>query len=133
MPGNHEIMGAPISNFQAVFGATSRVFDHAGTRFVTLNSSTGTLRGGGFDQVRMLRDTLDAAAADPRVGSVVVLEHHPARDPSPAQASQLGDRKEAGWWSSGWPTSSTAPERARSSWVGTSAPSTPIGSTGCHT
>ncbi|WP_405429833.1 phosphodiester glycosidase family protein [Micromonospora sp. NBC_00617] len=95
VPGNHEIMGAPISNFEAAFGATSRVFDHAGTRFVTLNSSTGTLRGGGFDQVRMLRETLDAAATDPRVGSVVVLHHHPARDPSPAQASQLGDRKEA--------------------------------------
>ncbi|MEV4717721.1 phosphodiester glycosidase family protein [Micromonospora noduli] len=95
VPGNHEIMGAPISNFAAVFGATSRVFDHNGTRFVTLNSSTGTLRGGGFDQVRMLRETLDAAATDRRVGSVVVLHHHPPRDPSPAQASQLGDRKEA--------------------------------------
>ncbi|MGI5523563.1 phosphodiester glycosidase family protein [Micromonospora sp. CA-259024] len=95
VPGNHEIMGAPISNFQAAFGATSRVFDHAGTRFVTLNSSTGTLRGGGFDQVRMLRETLDAAATDRRVGSVVVLHHHPPRDPSPAKASQLGDRKEA--------------------------------------
>ncbi|WP_030333146.1 phosphodiester glycosidase family protein [Micromonospora parva] len=95
VPGNHEIMGAPISNFEAAFGATSRVFDHNGTRFVTLNSSTGTLRGGGFDQVRMLRETLDAAATDRRVGSVVVLHHHPARDPSPAQASQLGDRKEA--------------------------------------
>ena len=95
VPGNHEIMGAPISNFAAAFGATSRVFDHNGTRFVTLNSSTGTLRGGGFDQVRMLRETLDAAATDRRVGSVVVLHHHPPRDPSPAQASQLGDRKEA--------------------------------------
>ncbi|MFF5201899.1 phosphodiester glycosidase family protein [Micromonospora parva] len=95
VPGNHEIMGAPISNFEAAFGATSRVFDHNGTRFVTLNSSTGTLRGGGFDQVRMLRETLDAAATDRRVGSIVVLHHHPARDPSPAQASQLGDRKEA--------------------------------------
>ncbi|MFJ6165601.1 phosphodiester glycosidase family protein [Micromonospora orduensis] len=95
VPGNHEIMGAPISNFEAAFGATSRVFDHNGTRFVTLNSSTGTLRGGGFDQVRMLRETLDAAATDRRVGSVVVLHHHPARDPSPAQASQLTDRKEA--------------------------------------
>ncbi|MEH0929248.1 phosphodiester glycosidase family protein [Micromonospora sp. CPCC 205558] len=95
VPGNHEIMGAPISNFEAAFGATSRVFDHNGTRFVTLNSSTGTLRGGGFDQVRALRQALDTAATDRRVGSVVVLHHHPARDPSPAQASQLGDRKEA--------------------------------------
>ncbi|MEV4493025.1 phosphodiester glycosidase family protein [Micromonospora coxensis] len=95
VPGNHEIMGAPIDNFRAVFGATSRAFDHRGTRFVTLNSATGTLRGGGFDQVRMLREALDSAAGDPTVGSVVVLHHHPPRDPSPAKASQLADRKEA--------------------------------------
>ncbi|MGS2618005.1 phosphodiester glycosidase family protein [Micromonospora sp. LZ34] len=95
VPGNHEIMGAPISNFRAVFGDTERAFDHKGTRFVTLNSSTGSLRGGGFDQVRMLREALDSAAGDPAVGSVVVLHHHPPRDPSPAKASQLGDRKEA--------------------------------------
>ncbi|SCG58457.1 phosphodiester glycosidase family protein [Micromonospora inositola] len=95
VPGNHEIMGAPITNFRNVFGDTSRVFDHDGTRFVTLNTSTGSLRGGGFDQVRLLRDTLDSAAADPAVGSVAVLFHHPPRDPSPAKASQLGDRKEA--------------------------------------
>ncbi|MFI7605763.1 phosphodiester glycosidase family protein [Micromonospora sp. NPDC049366] len=101
VPGNHEIMGAPITNFRAAFGDTARVFDHRGARFVTLDSSTGSLRGGGFDQVRMLRQALDGAATDRRVGSVVVLHHHPPRDPSPAQASQLGDRKEAalleGW------------------------------------
>ncbi|GGR86570.1 hypothetical protein GCM10010169_33600 [Micromonospora fulviviridis] len=95
VPGNHEIMGAPIGNFRSVFGDTSRVFDHQGTRFVTLSTATGSLRGGGFDQVELLRRTLDAAAADPAVGSVTVLFHHPPRDPSPAKASQLGDRKEA--------------------------------------
>ena len=95
VPGNHEIMGAPIGNFRSVFGDTSRVFDHQGTRFVTLSTATGSLRGGGFDQVELLRNTLDAAAADPAVGSVAVLFHHPPRDPSPAKASQLLDRKEA--------------------------------------
>ncbi|WP_422773402.1 phosphodiester glycosidase family protein [Plantactinospora sp. WMMC1484] len=101
VPGNHEIMGAPIGNFRAVFGETSRVFDHAPrrggtrTRFITLDTSTGTLRGGGFGQVLALRTALDGAAHDPGVGSVVVLEHHPLRDPTPARASQLGDRKEA--------------------------------------
>ncbi|MFC0530904.1 phosphodiester glycosidase family protein [Phytohabitans kaempferiae] len=95
VPGNHEIMGAPIANFKAVFGATSRVFDHRGVRFVTLDSSTGTLRGGGFDQVKLLRQALDSARADRQVRSVVVLHHHPPRDPTPAKASQLGDRKEA--------------------------------------
>ncbi|HEX5597288.1 MAG TPA: phosphodiester glycosidase family protein [Micromonosporaceae bacterium] len=95
IPGNHEIMGAPITNFRAVFGDTNRVFDHKGTRFITLDSSTGTLRGGGFDQLRRLRQALDEAAQEQRIGSVVVLHHHPPRDPTPAQASQLGDRKEA--------------------------------------
>ncbi|SCL41431.1 Calcineurin-like phosphoesterase [Micromonospora pallida] len=95
VPGNHEIMGAPIANFEAVFGAPSRVFDHRGTRFVTLNTSAGTLRGGGFDQVRALRTALDSAAGDDAVGSVVVLHHHPPRDPGAAKASQLTDRKEA--------------------------------------
>ncbi|MEE6257705.1 phosphodiester glycosidase family protein [Plantactinospora sonchi] len=101
VPGNHEVMGAPITNFQAVFGETTRVFDHspAGggtrTRFVTLDTSAGSLRTSGFSQVAGLRAALDGAAADPRIGSVVVLEHHPLRDPTPAKASQLGDRKEA--------------------------------------
>ncbi|MEO3816622.1 phosphodiester glycosidase family protein [Plantactinospora sp. B24E8] len=101
VPGNHEIMGAPIANFRAVFGDTTRVFDHrpvrggTATRFVTLDTSAGSLRGSGFGQLPALRAALDGAAADPRIGSVVVLEHHPLRDPTPAQASQLGDRKEA--------------------------------------
>lgn len=95
VPGNHEIMGAPITNFTAVFGDAYRSFDHKGTRFVTLDSSTGTLRGGGFDQIALLRSRLDEAAADPAIGSVVVLQHIPPQDPTPAKASQLGDRKEA--------------------------------------
>jgi hypothetical protein len=95
VPGNHEIMGAPIENFKAVFGDTYRSFDHKGTRFVTLDSGPGTLRGGGFAQIAMVRARLDAAAADPSVRSVVVLQHIPPRDPTPAKASQLGDRKEA--------------------------------------
>ncbi|GIG89376.1 phosphodiester glycosidase family protein [Plantactinospora endophytica] len=101
VPGNHEIMGAPIANFRSVFGQTSRVFDHSPprggtrTRFVTLDTSTGSLRGGGFGQVLALRTALDDAARNPAIGSVVVLEHHAPRDPTPAKASQLGDRKEA--------------------------------------
>lgn len=95
VPGNHEIMGAPIGNFRAVFGDTQRTFDHNGTRFVTLNSADGTLRGGGFDQIVRLRQALDSAATDPAIGSVAVLWHIPPRDPEPNKASQLNDRKEA--------------------------------------
>ncbi|MBB5140371.1 hypothetical protein HNP84_010138 [Thermocatellispora tengchongensis] len=95
VPGNHEVMGGAIDNFKAAFGATYGTFDHKGTRFITLDTSRLNLRGGGFDQVAMLRDRLDAAEKDPRVGSVVVVFHVPPRDPTPAKASRLGDRKEA--------------------------------------
>ncbi|MFD1150944.1 phosphodiester glycosidase family protein [Saccharothrix hoggarensis] len=93
VPGNHEIMGpGTIENFRREFGATNRVFDHKGTRFVLLDSSTGTLRGGGFDQAVMLREALRDHGS---VHSVVVMEHHPPRDPTPTKGSQLSDRLEA--------------------------------------
>ncbi|GAA0951047.1 phosphodiester glycosidase family protein [Nonomuraea longicatena] len=95
IPGNHEVMGGKIDNFRAVFGDTYGSFDHKGTRFVTLDTSRLNLRGGGFDQVAMLRAQLDAAARDEAVGSVAVLFHVPPRDPTPGKGSQLGDRKEA--------------------------------------
>ncbi|CCH34033.1 phosphodiester glycosidase family protein [Actinosynnema sp. NPDC047251] len=93
VPGNHEIMGpGTIENFRREFGATNRVFDHKGTRFVLLDTSTGTVRGGGFDQAAMLRDALRDHGP---VNSVVVVEHHPPRDPTPTKGSQLNDRLEA--------------------------------------
>jgi exopolysaccharide biosynthesis protein len=92
IPGNHEIMGAPISNFQAAFGQVNRVLDHKGTRFVMLNSADGSLH---VSQLGLLRQALDGAAGDAAIKSVAVLHHHPPRDPTPAKASQLGDRKEA--------------------------------------
>jgi exopolysaccharide biosynthesis protein/3',5'-cyclic AMP phosphodiesterase CpdA len=95
IPGNHEVMGGKIDNFKAVFGDTYGTFDHKGTRFVTLDTSRLNLRGGGFDQVALLRDQLDKAAKDASVGSVAVLFHVPPRDPTPGKGSQLGDRKEA--------------------------------------
>ncbi|MGQ0841347.1 phosphodiester glycosidase family protein [Actinokineospora sp.] len=96
VPGNHEIMGpGTIDNFRREFGVTNRSFDHRGTRFVLLDSSTGTLRGGGFDQAVLLRDRLDEARRNDSVNSVVVMEHHPPRDPTPAKGSQLSDRREA--------------------------------------
>ncbi len=101
VPGNHEVMGSAITNFQKYFGAPYRTVDHEGTRFVTLNTSGGTLRSGGFDQLALLRSALDDAADDRSISSVVVIEHHPPRDPTPAKNSQLGDRHEAalmeGW------------------------------------
>ncbi|ATE54064.1 phosphodiester glycosidase family protein [Actinosynnema pretiosum] len=93
VPGNHEVMGpGTIDNFRREFGATTRVLDHRRTRFVLLDTSLGTLRAGGYAQVAALRRALDEHGA---VDSVVVLEHHPTRDPGPLRTSELSDRMEA--------------------------------------
>ncbi|MGH3740880.1 MAG: metallophosphoesterase family protein, partial [Micromonosporaceae bacterium] len=98
VPGNHEIMGGPpeepIRNFRDAFGEVNRVFDHKGTRFVTLNSSTGVL---GLEQLRLLRSALREAARDDAIGSVALLWHHPPRDPTPQQGSLLADPREAAY------------------------------------
>lgn len=96
LPGNHEIYGpGSTSNFETVFGATHHSFVHKGTRFVLLDSSTGTLRGGGFDQWQSVRTALDDAESNDAINGVVVGWHHPPRDPSPVKASQMTDRVEA--------------------------------------
>ncbi|MGX1881681.1 phosphodiester glycosidase family protein [Streptomyces sp. NPDC055287] len=101
VPGNHEVMGGKIDNFVAEFGPAQRTFDHEGTRFITLDTSSLSLRGGGFAQIKNLRAQLDAASRDDGVSSVMVIEHVPPRDPTVQKGSQLGDRKEAalieGW------------------------------------
>ncbi|MFJ8884713.1 phosphodiester glycosidase family protein [Streptomyces sp. NPDC102402] len=95
VPGNHEVMGGKIDDFVARFGPAQRTFDHEGTRVVTLDTSSLGLRGGGFAQIKELRAQLDAAAKDRSVGSVMLIEHVPPRDPTVQKGSQLTDRKEA--------------------------------------
>jgi hypothetical protein len=96
LPGNHEIYGpGSIDGFVAKFGAANHSFVHKGTRFVLLDSSTGTLKGGGFDQWQLLNDALQDARTDPEVDGVVAMWHHPPRDPSPLKNSQMTDRVEA--------------------------------------
>ncbi|MFE7134985.1 phosphodiester glycosidase family protein, partial [Streptomyces sp. NPDC057638] len=95
VPGNHEVMGGSLDRFTAEFGPAHRVFDHRGTRFLTLDTSSLSVRGGGFAQLRNVRAGLDAAAVDPAIGAVVLVQHVPPRDPTPQRGSQLGDRKES--------------------------------------
>lgn len=96
VPGNHEADGGHgLAEFRAAFGETHRVADLAGIRLILMDSSRGSLRAGGFDQIRMLREALDGAKADRRIRGVVVAMHHPVEDPSPTGNSQLADRKEA--------------------------------------
>jgi hypothetical protein len=78
-----------------VFGEPWRTFDHHGTRFVLRDSSLGSLRAGGFEQILDLRRQLDDAARNRSVKNVVVMAHHPIDDPLPTANSQLSDRKEA--------------------------------------
>ncbi|MFF5897772.1 phosphodiester glycosidase family protein [Streptomyces argenteolus] len=95
VPGNHEVMGGTIGNFVTQFGPAQRTFDHEGTRVITLDTSSLSLRGGGFAQIKEVRAQLDAAAGDRSVGSVMLIEHVPPRDPTVQKGSQLSDRKEA--------------------------------------
>ncbi|WP_326691229.1 phosphodiester glycosidase family protein [Streptomyces sp. NBC_01795] len=95
VPGNHEVMGGSISNFVNEFGPARRTFDHRGTRFITLDTSSLTVRDGGYEQFRELRRQLDDAAKDSGVSSVAVIQHVPPRDPTAQQASRLTDRREA--------------------------------------
>ncbi|GAA3078171.1 exopolysaccharide biosynthesis protein [Kribbella aluminosa] len=96
VPGNHETYGpGDLSEWKKVFGSPTSTFDHKGTRFVLRDSSLGSLRAGGFDQIADLRKQLGSAAQDRSIRNVVVMAHHPIDDPSPTQNSQLGDRKEA--------------------------------------
>ncbi|MFC4023618.1 phosphodiester glycosidase family protein [Oceanobacillus longus] len=96
IPGNHEIAGSGnLDNFLEVFEENRYSFDHNGTRFILLDTSTGSLRTSDFDQMIELKESLDDAASDPTIKNVTVIGHHPTRDPLPTENSQLSDRKEA--------------------------------------
>ncbi|MFC4560011.1 phosphodiester glycosidase family protein [Virgibacillus kekensis] len=95
-PGNHEIAGpGNLENFLNVFKENRYTFDHKGTRLILLDSSTGSFRTSDFDQLIELKKSLNDAATDPSINNVVVLGHHPTRDPLPTDNSDLSDPKEA--------------------------------------
>lgn len=95
VPGNHEVMGGPISNFQAVFGDTRHAITIGKTKLITLNTAAGSFRLSDRTQLGFLDDELADAATDDEITGVLVFAHHPADDPQPAKASQLSDRYEA--------------------------------------
>ncbi|HET9143791.1 phosphodiester glycosidase family protein [Actinophytocola sp.] len=95
VPGNHERADGTVANFRAVFGDAQRIFDHERTRFITFDTSAISVRGSDWTQLRTLRRELDRAGTDRTVDSVVLVAHVPPRDPTPARASELSDRKEA--------------------------------------
>lgn len=95
VPGNHEVMGGPIANFEAVFGDTARSVHLGRTSLITLNTAAGSFRASDTDQLAFLERELADVAADDAASGVIVFAHHPADDPLPAKASQLSDRVEA--------------------------------------
>jgi hypothetical protein len=98
VPGNHESYVAggqgTLDAFRAQFGRPYGYTDHKGTRFVTLNSSYGSLRSSDFAQLPMLQQALSEAAQDDAIDNVMVFAHHPVDDPAETKSSQLGDRTE---------------------------------------
>ena len=99
VPGNHEVMGSSIQNFEdaqlgGFAGAPSGHVDIAGTRFIALNTADGTLSSD-FSQLQMLRQQLDDAATNPDVTGVVLVQHMPIDDPNVNKQSQLGNRLDA--------------------------------------
>lgn len=95
IPGNHEVMGGSIEEWMEYFGDRQLTFDHRGTRFITLDTSSLSISGGGYEQWQELRAQLDDAAGDHGIGSVIVMGHVPPRDTNPQPASQLTDRMDA--------------------------------------
>lgn len=98
VPGDHERQHGSVRGFRREFGANRRVFDHWGTRFITLDTSSGSLRGGGrragYRQVRSLRRQLDRAAADPSIRSVAVVTHVSPRKRTGDAEHPAGGRRE---------------------------------------
>ncbi|QKG85147.1 hypothetical protein GXN76_12155 [Kroppenstedtia pulmonis] len=97
-PGNHETYGTGnLDNFAETFGQESlyHTFDHKGVRFILLNTSLGGLRESDPLQWSQIKRLLGKTRKDKDVKKVILLGHHPLRDPLPAKASQFSDGKEA--------------------------------------
>ncbi|MGF3054493.1 phosphodiester glycosidase family protein [Microbacterium sp. YY-03] len=94
VPGNHEIMGGALENFQSAFGSNFQTIDVQGTKIVMLDSSTGALFGKPA-QLEMLQSALADATADASTTGVIVFQHHPLDDPLATKSSQLSNRLDA--------------------------------------
>lgn len=95
VPGNHEVMGGDIANFEEAFGPTSTAQDLGATKVITMNSAPGTLAGDGLGQLEMLEEQLGEVAESDALTGAVVFFHHPTDDPLPSESSQLSDQRES--------------------------------------
>ena len=95
VPGNHEVMGGKIENFERAFGSVTNERTLGRTKILTLNTAGGSLRSGGIDQIAQLEKALDEVENSDALTGIVVFFHHPPSDPLPAKTSQLSDQREA--------------------------------------
>ncbi|MGO1439839.1 MAG: phosphodiester glycosidase family protein [Brevibacterium yomogidense] len=95
VPGNHEVMGGEISNFEDAFGPTATERSLGRTKAITLNTASGSLRDGDTDQLQMLEEALEEVGESEHLTGAAVFFHHPPQDPLPSKSSQLSDRREA--------------------------------------
>lgn len=95
VPGNHEVMGGTIDEFEKRFGPARTSRDLGRTRVLTLDSSAGSLGKRDTDQIAQLERELDEVAKSDTLTGITVFFHHPPTDPLPAKTSQLGDQREA--------------------------------------
>ncbi|MCT1788913.1 phosphodiester glycosidase family protein [Dermabacter hominis] len=95
VPGNHEVMGGKIENFEKAFGSVTNERTLGRTKILTLNTAGGSLRSGGIDQIAQLEKALDEVENSDALTGIVVFFHHPPSDPLPAKTSQLSDQREA--------------------------------------
>ncbi|MFC4076016.1 phosphodiester glycosidase family protein [Salinithrix halophila] len=98
IPGNHETYGSGnLDNFADAFGRESlfRTFVHKRTRFILFNTSFEGLRVSDANQWFRLKQLLKESEEDAKVENLVILGHHPLRDPLPAKTSQFKDGGEA--------------------------------------
>ena len=88
-------MGGSIDNFTGGVRRDQPGFDHKGTRFITVDTSAVVDQGQRLDPAADAATRAGQGRADRGVGSVALIQHVPLRDPTPAKASELNDRKEA--------------------------------------
>ena len=95
VPGNHEVMGGEIANFEEAFGATQTERTLGRTKLLTYNTATGSLKDAGLNQLQSLESSLDELSESDDLTGAVLFFHHPPQDPLPTQNSKLNDPREA--------------------------------------
>src|SRR5690625_6861502 len=88
-------MGGEIVIIEVALGAPTTEQSLGRTQVFTLHTASGSLAGGGLEQIEELERLLEAVAESDILTGAVVFFHHPPTDPLPSKLSQLTDQREA--------------------------------------